>query len=226
MKINILFVLMFFGYFFTKGQSCVGPAGQVKWSYWSGFTSTPDTNALFALEFYPETPDGFQMIPTLATPYNFNDYYAGLVRGYIMVPTTATYSFNLTGDDRIYFFLSPSQNPTNKIKRAEVPNYTGTTEHTKYPQQTSTEITLVGGQYYYFEILNLEGGGGDFANLFWKKNTETVWRIVDFNNIYEYTCGTTCPPRGTACNDGNSLTTNDQQDGFCNCVGTTTTSNA
>ena len=58
-----------------------------------------------------------------------------------------------------------------------------------------------------------------------QKDAETVWSIVDFNSIYEYTCGTTCPTRGTPCNDGNSLTSNDQQDGFCNCVGTPTTAN-
>lgn len=225
MKKSLLIILFLLGGFYAKSQSCVGSAGQVKWSYWSGFTSTPDTNALFALEFYPETPDGYQMLPTLATPYNFNEYYAGLVRGFIMVPTTTTYTFNLTGDDRVYFYLSTNQSPLNKSKKAEVPNYTGTTEHTKYAQQTSSQITLIGGQYYYFEIVNLEGGYTDFANLYWKTNTDPNWRIVDFNYIYEYTCGTSCAPRGTACNDGNNATTNDQQDGFCNCVGTTPTVN-
>lgn len=225
MKKGIYFLLLFFGSFYAKSQSCVGTAGQVKWSYWTGFTSAPDTNSLFAMEFFPETPDGFQMIPTLATPNNFTEYYVGLVRGFIRVPTTATYTFNLTGDDRVLFFLSTGENPKNKIKRAEVPAFTGPTDHTKYPQQTSVNITLVGGQNYYFEILNFEIGFGDFANLYWKKTTESAWRIVDFNNIYEYACETNCPPRGTACNDGNNLTTNDQQDGFCNCVGTVPSTN-
>ena len=209
----------------AKAQGCIGPAGQVKWSYWQNFTSTPDTNALYALEFFPETPDGSQMIPTLSTPYNYTDYYAGLVRGFIKVPTTQTYTFNLTGDDRALFFLSNDTNPAHKTKRAEVPSYTGQTEYLKYPQQTSSSITLIGGQYYYFEIQNFEGGYTDFATLYWKNTVDTVWRVIDFNYIYEYTCVSSCPTRGTPCNDGNSLTTNDQQDGFCNCVGTAPTTN-
>lgn len=225
MKKIFIFPVLFLGCFYTNAQNCIGAAGQVKWSYWSGFTSTPDTSSLYALEFFPETPDGFQMIPTLSTPSNYTDYYAGMVRGFIKVPTTATYTFNLTGDDRVLFFLSTNTNPLNKSKKAEVIGYTGATEHTKYPQQTSSSITLVGGQYYYFEILNFEGTGGDFSTLFWKKNAETTWTVVDFNSIYEYTCNTTCPPRGTTCNDGNNLTTNDQQDGFCNCVGTAPSTN-
>lgn len=226
MKIKVIFFAIFLSSFYAKAQTCVGPAGQVKWSYWTGFSSTPDTNSLYALEFFPEMPDGFQMIPTLSTPSNYTEYYAGMVRGFISVPVTTTYTFNLTGDDRALFFLSNGISPQNKTKRAEVPGYTGPVEHTKYSQQTSASITLVGGQYYYFEILNFEGGYSDFATLFWKKNDETVWTVVDFNSIYEYTCGTTCPSRGTPCNDNNSQTTNDQQDGFCNCVGTATSTNA
>lgn len=226
MKTKILFLILWFSGFYAQSQSCIGPAGQVKWSYWTGFTSTPDTNSLYALEYFPDTPNGFQMIPTLSTPSNFTDYYAGLVRGFIKVPTTATYNFNITGDDRALFYLSPTQNPSGKLKRAEVPSYTGVAEYNKYPQQTSVDITLVGGQYYYFEILNFEGGYSDFANLYWKKTNESTWKIVDFNNIYEYFCGTSCPPRGTPCNDGNAKTSNDQQDGFCNCVGTPQTTNS
>ncbi len=42
--------------------------------------------------------------------------------------------------------------------------------------------------------------------------TITLDELPDFDN--------TCPPTGTPCNDGNPNTTNDQEDGNCNCVGT------
>lgn len=226
MKIKIILIAIFLGGFYANAQPCVGPVGQVKWSYWTGFTNTPDTSALYALEFFPETPDGFQMLPKLSTPSNYTEYYAGMIRGFIKIPVTTTYTFNLTGDDRALFFLSNGINPLNKTKRAEVPGYTDEAQHTKYTQQTSSEITLVGGQYYYFEILNFEGAYSDFVTLYWKKKSETVWKVVDFNSIYEYTCGINCPARGTPCNDNNIQTTNDQQDGFCNCVGTAISTNA
>jgi hypothetical protein len=207
---------------FTQAQSCIGTAGQVKWSYWMGFTSYPDSTDLKALENYPSRPDGFQMLGSLKTPVNYTDYYASMIRGYIKVPVTETYTFNITGDDKAIFLLSSTQSPINKVKRCEILTYSGLTEYNKEVNQTSQSITLVGGQYYYFEMLHFEGTGGDFVSLQWKKTSETTasWSIIDFNYIYDYACGQVCPPRGTACDDGNALSTNDQQDGFCNCVGT------
>lgn len=213
---------------FTQAQSCIGTAGQVKWSYWTGFTSFPDSTDLFALENYPSRPDGFQMLGSLKTAVNYTDYFVSMIRGYIKVPVTDNYIFNVTGDDKVIFFLSTTQSPVNKVKRAEVLTYTGQTEYTKEQGQTSQTIQLVGGQYYYFEMYNFEGSGGDFMNLQWRKASQTTvaWSIIDFNYIYDYACGQVCPPRGTACNDDNAQTTNDQQDGFCNCVGTYPTANA
>lgn len=212
----------------THAQNCVGTAGQVKWSYWSGFASIPDTTDLYVLEFFPSTPDAYQILGSLKSPVNYGDLFASMIRGYIKVPTTNNYVFNLTADEKAIFFLSTNQSPANKIKRAEVLTFTGQTEYNKEPGQTSQTIQLIGGQYYYFEMYNFDGGGGDFMNLQWRKANETpiVWSIIDFNYIYDYGCSQVCPTRGTACSDGNPLTTNDQQDGFCNCVGIYPTTNA
>ncbi len=221
-KLIIFFITVSFT---SHGQSCIGTPGQVTWNYWKGFTSTPDSNALNALEFFPNTPTGSQVLLKLSTPVNFDNYYASYTRGYIQPTVSGTYTFNVTADDKAHFFLSTNDSPSNKIKRAEVLSYTGATEYTKYPSQTSADINLVAGQYYYFELYLFEGSGGDFVNISWKKNAESTWSIIDFNNIYDYGCQVTCAARGTACNDGNPLTTNDTQDGFCNCVGTMPTTN-
>ncbi|MEK7253784.1 MAG: 3-coathanger stack domain-containing protein [Bacteroidota bacterium] len=42
------------------------------------------------------------------------------------------------------------------------------------------------------------------------------------SNLYKYDCEPACPAAGTACNDGNSNTTNDLEDGDCRCIGTPT----
>ncbi|RFS16567.1 PA14 domain-containing protein [Emticicia sp. C21] len=212
----------------VRAQTCIGPAGQVKWSYWTNFDSYPDMKDLSVLENFPSRPDGSEIIGSLKGPVNYTDYYAGMIRGFIKVPQTANYIFNLTSDDKGFFYLSTNQLPANKVKRAEVTSYTEENQHDKEPGQTSVSIQLVGGQYYYFELYNFEGGGGDHLTLSWKKAStpEVPWTIVDFNYIYEYSCGQVCPERGTPCNDGNAATTNDQQDGFCNCVGIAPTANA
>ena len=144
-------------------QNCVGAAGQVKWSYWTGFTAYPDSSDLFALENFPSRPDGSQTLGYLKTPINYTDYFASVIRGYIKVPETDTYIFNITGDDKSIFFLSTNDSPANRLKRAEITTYSEATQYNKEPSQTSQNIQLVGGQYYYFEIYNFEGTGGDFV---------------------------------------------------------------
>lgn len=209
-------------------QSCVGTPGQVKWSYWAGFNSyLPDSTDLAALENFPSRPDGSQMLSSLKAPINYTENFAGMIRGYIYVNQTETYRFNLTGDERALFYLSTNDTPANKRKRAEATIQTNITEHNKTASQTSPVVQLVAGQNYYFEIYTFEGCCNDHTTLYWRKTTnpDTTWRVIDFNNIKEYTCGQNCPPRGTTCNDGNAQTTNDQQDGFCNCVGQMPTAN-
>ena len=211
----------------ASAQSCVGTARQVQWTFWTGFSNTPDSTDLFASENFPSRPDGSQTLGFLRTPINYTDYFASMIRGFIKVDVTDTYIFNVTGDDRVQFFLSTTQLPANKIKRAEVLTYTELTQYNKEPGQTSVNIQLIAGQYYYFEMYNYEGSGGDFMSLQWRKASQTTvaWSVINSDYIYEYACGQTCPIRGTACNDGNAQTTSDQQDGFCNCVGTMPTTN-
>ena len=227
MKLKILIILFITLIHFAQGQStCVGTSGQVKWSYWLNFTSYPDSLDLTALENFPTHPDGTELLGTLRTPQNFADNFVSMIRGYIYVPVTAHYTFNVTGDDGVLFYLSTDDNPLNKKKRAEVKTYTDLDEHNKETNQTSQVITLISGQNYYFEMYNFEGVGGDHMSLFWKKTNESKWLLVDYNSIKEYTCGQNCPVRGTPCDDRNASTTNDQQDGFCNCVGTYISTNA
>ena len=226
---TILFLVLFTAGGTLQAQNCIGPGGQVRWSYWANFAvqGAPDLTDLSVMESYPDRPDGQQILSSLRAPGNYTDYFAGMIRGFIKVPQTDTYLFNITSDDKGVFFLSTGESPANKVKLAEVTWATGTDENGKEAGQTSVPIQLIGGQYYYFEGYNFEVNGGDHLTLWWKKasNTGSPWTIIDFNNIYEYTCGQTCPPRGTPCNDGNPLTRNDQQDGFCNCVGVAPTTN-
>ncbi|RFS17221.1 PA14 domain-containing protein [Emticicia sp. C21] len=225
---KILFFIWFASAASLKAQNCIGPAGQVKWQYWGGFKRyAPDITDLSVLENFPNKPDGSQILGSLRSPVNYTEYFAGFIRGFIKVSQTDNYIFNLTGDEAAIFYLSTNQLPANKVKRAEVVTPTGLNEYNKDPAQTSVSIQLVGGQYYYFEMYNFELVREDHMTLSWKKASTPAapWVIVDYNYIYEYSCGQICPERGTPCNDGVSTTTNDQQDGFCNCLGVPATAN-
>lgn len=229
MKSLLLSLLILLGFTeYALSQSCVGTAGQVTWNYWLNFTSKPDTNMLVAMEDFPSHPTGQQVLHSLTTTPNFTDNFASYIRGYIHVTTTDDYIFNLTGDDQCYFYLSSNELPANKQKKAWINTWTYQNEYYKEANQTSQVIHLEAGRYYYFEIYHFEGNSGDFVSLAWRKSSATpvVWSVIDANYINDYTCGQSCPVRGTPCNDGNASTTNDLQDGFCNCVGTYPTNNA
>jgi PA14 domain/F5/8 type C domain len=224
-----LYCIVFAGALGTaSAQNCVGTPGQVRWSYWGGFkTYLPDTSDLAVLENFPTRPDGSQILFSTQAPQNYTEQFAAMIRGYIYVNQTDTYQFNVTGDDRVLFYLSTNELPANKRKRAETTTHTDITQHNKQASQTSQTITLQAGVNYYFELYTFEGGWSDHTTLFWRRttNSDTTWRIIGYENLKDYACGQTCAPRGTPCNDNNPLTTNDQQDGFCNCVGNLATTN-
>ncbi|MGR3811823.1 PA14 domain-containing protein [Jiulongibacter sp. NS-SX5] len=205
------------------GQSCVGESGYVHWNIWMNFGFEPDSSDMSIMDVYPEYPDQQNVLGSLQTPRRFNNYYASLIRGYISVPATDDYYFNVVGDDDTRFYLSSDESRDNLDLIARVYNYAAYENHYDTTIQTSQLIRLTAGQNYYFELHHFEGSGDDHATVYWRApnspDTDTVWQVIDHNYIKAYDCQGNCAPKGTACNDGNSATTNDQEDGFCNCVG-------
>ncbi|MFN3588685.1 MAG: PA14 domain-containing protein [Spirosomataceae bacterium] len=221
MRSSILIIFLLFATRGIYAQSCLGTPGQVTWRYWLNMpaSNSSDTSALYTNEKFPSFPDGFQTLASLQTPVNFTDNFAASMRAFIKPIETASYRFNITGDDRVVVYFSET-GPENKKKViAQVLSWTGRTEHTKSPEQTSALFNLTAGQTYYIEIIHLEGSGGDHASLYWQKSTETAWQVVDFRYLIDYACWGNCPPVGTPCNDGDPTTSNDVQDGNCHCIG-------
>lgn len=227
--LRLLFACILMSLPFKNQAQCIGQEGQVTWNYWLDFVgSYPDSLDLTANENFPSNPDGTRTIGSLQTPPNFTDYFASYIRGYIKVPTTETLRFNVTGDDHVSFALSTDQSAANATEIARLGGWTQANAHYDSTIQTSEFITLQANQYYYFELYHFEGGGGDNANVFWQKPTEvndSIWTAIDFRYLYDYACAQNCPPRGTTCDDGDPSTQNDQQDGFCNCVGEKSSTN-
>ncbi len=209
------------------GQACVGTAGEVTWSYWR---ELPDDEfgEMYAHQYYPSRPDGSRIISSVQSPENFDNNFGSVIKGFISVPSTQNVLFNITGDDDVRFYLSTDELPANVQMEASITGWTGRDEHDKYPEQSSRSINLVGGAYYYFELHHIEGGGGDHCGLYWKNNLtgQTVWNYVSSQYIASVGClPDICPERGEACDDGDASTVDDQQDGYCNCVGGKTNQN-
>jgi len=98
---------------------------------------------------------------------NDRDYYGQWVRGWIIPPTTGSYTFYLASDDRSELRLSPSDDPAAAAPIASVPGYTSHQQWTKYPEQTSAPMSLNAETPYYFEAFMTEGQGGDHLSIAW-----------------------------------------------------------
>lgn len=222
------FVLLCFGQLTANAQgngSCIGEAGTIEWLV---FPQIYDNNHddVFARPDFPQAPKRVFSMPTLATDDRYDDDFAGLVRGYILAPETGQYVFNICTDDDSYFKLSTDTFPENMVQIASIPGWAGTTEHYKYPEQTSDTISLVAGNYYYFEGFYQEGGGGDHFIAYWKTPStinDDDWAVIGTDYIARQNCIVNCKTKGTPCDDGDPNTINDQEDGNCHCAGTPTT---
>ena len=122
------------------------------------------------------TPTESDTLTSLETPPNSGENYGTRLRGYLIPPTTGTYTFWIAGDDNCELFIGSSAAQTSKISRAAVnaaPGYTNSREWNRFAQQKSAPITLTGGQRYYLEVLQKEGGGGDCLAVGWLKPGQT-----------------------------------------------------
>ena len=203
--------------------SCIGKQGSVQWLLYTDIRGGQIKDFINRPNF-PQSPDRIETITSLETIQNFTDNYGSLVRGFIQAPETGDYVFNLTGDDQSQLFLSTDESKDNLVKIAEVGRWTKKDQHNKYSTQTSNQIRLVAGNFYYFEALMKEGGGGDHVNVYWKipSKKNGAWNIIQGQYLFEDLCQPICAPAGTACDDNDPNTINDQADGYCNCFGTPT----
>lgn len=229
MKKNILIIFAcLISFQELTSQICVGTQGSVEWQCWRQLFDD-ELGELYTKESYPHNPDVQQTVYSLQSPINFDNYMGGRIAGFISVPTSDNVIFNVTGDDKTRFYLSTDDSPDNKVLRAWQDNWSNIEEHDKYPEQTSDSIFLTANEYYYFELIYVEGGGGDHLTLWWKTDNDdpTEWRVITASFIYDIDClPSSCPERGTACDDGDASTIDDFEDGFCNCVGQPDTGNA
>lgn len=153
---------------------------------------------------------------------NKKDDYGTYLQGFLTVPVTGTYEFNLTGDNQTYFFLSKNDSIKYKQTHQALVIYgVDEAEHNNNSFQSTAPLVLEKGKYYY-EFRHKENGWRDHFNLFWKTpfHERKEWKRVSNFYLYDYKCEIACIPASTLCDDGNPLTKNDQYNATCQCVGT------
>ena len=236
--LSLFLLQLFVNTAIAQTPACLGERGKLKWLLWENIRDN-ELDYLTHLHSFPNNPDTYENILAIKSPGVVNQvdgqsyfsayygtYYGSLIRGFIFVPQSGNYTFNITGDDQCRFFLSTNDTRENLQLQASVSEWTYREEYAKASElnQTSTAINLQTGQYYYFEVWQKEHSGGDHVEVKWKTPSNNIdWQGIADTSFYDYACAFDCPPSGTPCDDGNVNTTNDRQDGFCNCVGTPTT---
>ena len=135
--------------------------------YWSGISGTAVSN-LTGNANYPNNPTSRNIITTFEGPTSLGDNYGTRIRGYVVPPSTGSYTFWIASDDNSELWLSTSADPAAKTLIASVTSWTNSREWTKYSSQQSSARTLTAGQKYYIEVLQKEGTGGDNIAVGWQ----------------------------------------------------------
>jgi hypothetical protein len=143
---------------------------------------------------FPDGPSLVEALPTFEAPTDVDDYYGQRLTAYIFPPTTGNYIFWIASDDGSALYLSTDSSPSNKRLIADVPGWTASREWTKYAEQTSAPIPLVGGQRYYIEALMKENAGGDNLAVRWQLPSGVMEEPIPGNRLQVYGQG---PPQIT-----------------------------
>ncbi len=158
-----------------------GPGG-ITFERWTGISGSN----ILDLITNPNFPNNYAetgILTSFQGALNYSSSYGTRVYGYLIPSQTGNYSFNVTSDDNARLYLSPDQSFANKSIIASVPGWTNPTEHTKFPEQTSTNISLLAGQKYYIELVHKEGGGSDHFQVYWKTPSSGTWTIIPGANL-------------------------------------------
>ena len=98
---------------------------------------------------------------------NRADAYGAAMRGFLIPPSSGTYTFWVASDDNSELWLSATTNPAAMTRIATVTGYTSPRVWTQYSSQKSASQSLVAGHAYYIEARLKEGSGDDHIAVAW-----------------------------------------------------------
>jgi len=126
--------------------------------------------ALTDLLLNPAFPDAFSDSTELATfeRSSFADNYGQRISGWLLPPVTGYYFLYIASDDQSALYLSPDEEPANKMLVASTAGPTGWRNYNASASQRSQAVWLEAGRRYYIEALQKEYGGNDYVNVTWQ----------------------------------------------------------
>ena len=94
--------------------------------------------------------------------------YGSAMRGFVIPPTTGSYTFWIASDDSGELRISPDATQANAVVRATNASYTNPNTYNTFASQQSVALTLTAGQPYYIEARQKQGDGGNHLSIAWQ----------------------------------------------------------
>ncbi|MBE7504110.1 MAG: Ig-like domain-containing protein [Verrucomicrobiales bacterium] len=150
--------------------------GVLKFSYWGGITGTPVANLEADLR-YPASPDWTGAVHSINSrdilPDDSRDNYGATIEGYLTPTESGDYDFFLRSDDASQLWISTDATEANLVWQAEeygcCAAFLEPNDATKPTVTTSLPVSLVANRRYFIRVIYKEGGGGDYAQVAWRK---------------------------------------------------------
>jgi|GEM_PF-6348566 len=157
--------------------------GSILFEYYAGANNY--ISSLQGLSTFPNNPDTREWRTSLEGPTNWRDNYGTRARGYLYPAATGAYTFWIASDDQSQLWLSPDEDPADKILIASVPTWTPSRDFDNAgggaggPQQKSSPIQLMGSRRYYIEVLHVDAGGADNLAVAWQGPGIPLRTVID-----------------------------------------------
>lgn len=144
------------------------PPGSLSYAVYDGIGGGNNVSDLTNNARFPLDPTAEKQMTRFEGDTDRADSYGSVMRGYLIPPTSGSYTFWISSDDSSELWISTTTNPATMTRIAYVSGYTSPRQWTKFSSQQSGARALTAGQGYYIEARQKEGGGGDHLAVAWR----------------------------------------------------------
>jgi len=154
-------------------------SGVLKISSWLGITGTPVQN-LYDDPRYPGSPDSVGAVFSFNSrdyyPTDVTENYGAVIEGFLTPTETADYHFFLRSDDASELYVSTDESEAAlQFIAQETGCCAAFQEIDLGAEETSAvPLNLRAGSRYRVKVVYKEGGGGDYAQVAWRKVGDTT----------------------------------------------------
>ncbi len=147
------------------------PAGYTPGTIADAFYNNITGNSVSNLTSSPNFPNNASSEISLPSSDEETDQgtnYGSAMRGFVIPPTTGSYTFWIASDDSGELRISPDATQANAVVRASNASYTNPNTYNTFASQQSAALTLTAGQPYYIEARQKQGDGGNHLSIAWQ----------------------------------------------------------